>query len=495
MPRSTIQHMRTAAFLFVWIVVAAPSAAASPLWAPGRMLVKLRPQAAENYHALRKDVTVTPLHSYEYLHGDMKARVVPLGMERSPGAGMAVAGLRGLMLVSGLPADTDIPALAREMQQRFGDEIAYAEPDYIGHGAAVPDDPKYRQQWGAARIGMPEAWDYSTGSADIIVGHLDSGVAMEHPDLAGALLDGYDFANGDASPEDDHGHGTNTAGIIVARMNNDIGIAGICPTCSLIPLKVLDAENTGYYSWWIAGIDYGISHGVRLFNMSLGGTADSQALHDAIVAAKNAGIPVVACMMNADSDTPYYPAAYDETIAVGAIDSEDARAQFPTWGSNYGPHIDIVAPGAGIIGPANDGSGYELWSGTSQAAPHVAGVIGLMLSMRPDLSVGSILNILRSTADDRIGPSTEDTPGWDQYFGYGLLDAPAALEQVTQVPADGDYDTVDTDRVDGDDSAADSGESSSSDSGCRAGHGLWGMLLLLLLAGLRRSKQRLKFHA
>jgi|GEM_PF-2108892 len=461
--------------------------------APGRLLVKLHSDAHIKYNVMHEKDSVSSLNVLRYLNESKRVNVRPLLRDLSVARALTAHGLDRIMLVTGLPADRDMEALAWQLQQDFGDEIEYAEPDYIGYGSAVPNDPKYTQQWGPAKIRMSLAWDITTGSSDIVIGHLDSGVASEHPDFAGALLDGYDFVNEDSDPGDDHGHGSNTGGIIVARMNDGVGIAGICPECSLLPLKVLDDDNTGYYSWWVKAIEYGISHGVDVFNMSLGGVAESASLQDAIKAAHDAGIVIVACMMNANGDTPYYPAAYDETIAVGATDSGNDRAVAPNWGSNYGSHIDVVAPGAGILGPAKDGSGFEQWSGTSQAAPHVAGLAGLMLSLRSDLSTGTVRNILRSTATDRIGDAGEDTPGWDRYFGYGQIDAPEALQQVQQVPQpDGDV-VVDGDISD----TADNGEivTPADDSGCNGGTG-W-MLGALLMAALvlRRTKQRAEFHA
>ncbi len=324
--------------------------------------------------------------------------------------------------------------------------IEYAEPDLIGYGAGMPDDERFDQQWNLHNTGQsggepdadvdaPEAWDLSTGITSTVLAIIDTGVDLDHPDLAGKIIPGYDFVNDDGMPQDDHGHGTHVAGIAAASTDNGIGVAGLCPECRIMPLKALDSGNSGYYSWWASAIVYAVDHGANVINMSMGGTGYSQALRDATLYAYAADVPIVAAMMNDGNSTLYYPAAFTETIAVGSTDRYDDRSSF----SNYGDHIDLVAPGSAILSTMWDDT-YASWYGTSMATPHVAGVLGLVHSVRPGYTVEELRQVLRATADDQVGPPNEDKKGWDRYFGAGRLNAARAVQYVvppTEVVIDG----------------------------------------------------------
>jgi thermitase len=314
--------------------------------------------------------------------------------------------------------------------------VEYAEPDYIGYGAGTPDDQYFDLQWNLHNTGQsggeidadvdgPEAWDVSTGLTSTVIAVIDTGIDLDHPDLAEKLTSGYDFVNDQTTPQDDHGHGTHVSGIAAAVTNNETGMAGMCPSCRVMPIKALNDENWGYYSWWISAIEYAVDNGADVINMSMGGTDESSLLHDAVLYAYHAGVPIVAAMMNDGDSTLYYPAAYTETIAVGATDRYDDR-----WSdSNYGEHVDLVAPGEKILSTLWDDT-YAIWDGTSEATPHVAGVLGLIHSVRPGYTVEELRAILRATADDQVGPPNEDKQGWDQYFGAGRLNAARAVQLV-----------------------------------------------------------------
>jgi subtilisin family serine protease len=333
--------------------------------------------------------------------------------------------------VLSLPAAADIRAAARDFAA--DPQVSYAEPDFTGRGALLPNDPSFGQQWNlyntgqeggqpGADIDAPMAWDITTGSDAIILAVIDSGADLDHPDLVGRLVPGYDFVNNDATPQDDHGHGTHVAGIAAATANNAVGVSGVCWQCRIMPLKALNFLNWGNYSWWAAALEYAVDHGARAINMSMGGSSPSSTLYNAIRYAYEAGVPVSAAMMNDGDTSVYYPAAYAETIAVGATDRYDFRAPF----SNYGSHIDLAAPGDAILSTVwNDH--YAVWSGTSMAAPHVTGVIGLLYSLKPGYTLAEIRTVLNRTADDQVGSIYEDTPGWDPYFGYGRLNAYLAV--------------------------------------------------------------------
>ena len=353
----------------------------------------------------------------------------------------------------------------------------YVEPDYKGEGGGkrmllqtVPNDNYFSRQYGLvndgsfdrapakpdADIDMDLAWDIETGDDSIIVAVLDSGLKLDHPELSGRLwinsnessdgndtdtngyaddLHGWDFANNDNDPTDDQGHGTNVTGIIGADAQNNLGYAGVDWHCRLMVCKVLDGENSGYYSWWAEAIYYAVDNGAKVINMSLGGSSYSNTLKDTVEYAYENGVVVVACMMNENTHEPYYPAKYETTIAVGATNPDDKRAAPFFWsetsGSNYGNHLDVVAPGNYIYG-LNYQSNTKFntyWGGTSQATPLVAGLSALLLAQDPTRSPDEIRNILRNTAEDQVGDATEDVEGFDIYYGYGRINAEQALLQ------------------------------------------------------------------
>lgn len=299
--------------------------------------------------------------------------------------------------------------------------IDYAEPDVVMRAVQIPNDPYFNQQWALnntgqtggtpdADIDAPEAWDISEGSSGVMLGIIDSGVDPNHQDLNGKVMNGYDFANNDFNPMDDHGHGTHIAGIAAANSNEGIGIAGVCPKCRILPVKVLTDTGWGYSSWIAQGIAYATSYGADVINLSLGGTTYSSVLHDAIKYAYQKEIAVIAAAGNSGSTPILYPAKHPESIAVAATDHNDNNP----WFSNYGPEMDIAAPGSSILSslPNNE---YTKWSGTSMATPHVTGAAGVLLSLKPDLTPEEMRTCLRETADD-LG-----TSGWDEYYGAGRL--------------------------------------------------------------------------
>lgn len=366
------------------------------------------------------------------------------------------------------------------------DLFEYVEPDYLATGSGekreqnieiienkkkiflIPNDQYFFRQWGLhndgsfslspsvldADVDMIEAWDITTGSSNIKMAVIDSGIRMSHPEFSGRLysntaetlngtdsdnngyvddLTGWDFVNNDNNPTDDHGHGTNVSGIAMANGNNNIGYAGVDWNCKLLPLKVLDNNNSGLNSNIIASIYYAINRNVDLISISIGSSGFSTAYLNVINQAYNQNIPVIACMMNFNNGVSYYPAAFANSIAVGSTNPNDNRTSPFFWsatsGSNYGNHIDVVAPGNYMYGLSytSDTSYGSYWGGTSQATPLVAGVVSLMLSVNPNLTVEEIRTILRNTAEDQVGNPLEDTIGWDQYYGAGRVNANNAL--------------------------------------------------------------------
>ncbi len=347
--------------------------------------------------------------------------------------------------------------------------VEYAEPDYVGNGGGTPNDQYFNRQWSlsnngtfslsqaipGADIQMKSAWDIEQGDTNIVVAIIDSGNKLDHPEFAGRIwtnkkeipnnnidddLNGYkddvyawDFVNSDNMPTDDLGHGTCVAGIIGANANNGIGYAGVDWKCKLMNLKVLNSSNSGLYSWFSQAIYYATDNGAKVINMSLGGSSTSTTLLTAINYAVSKGVIIVACMMNTNSSVAYYPAAYSGVIAVGSTNPNDLRSAPFFWstssGSNYGNHISVVAPGNYIYSLNHlSNTNYDTyWGGTSQAAPHVAGLASLLLSQETSRTPAQIRAIIESTAEDTIGNKLEDVVGWDRYYGYGKINAYNAL--------------------------------------------------------------------
>lgn len=287
------------------------------------------------------------------------------------------------------------------------------------------------------------------GSGDLFYDDAESGAGSwqttqyeQAPDLAGtSFVAGYDFINSDSHPNDDEGHGTHVAGTIAQTTNNSLGVAGIAFNTSLMPVKILGADGGGSYQQIVDGIYYAVNNGAQIISMSLGGPSAAQILEDALAYAKTNGVTVIAACGNSNSSSCDYPAAYNSyVIAVGATQYNETRAPY----SSYGSSLDIVAPGGNTsLDQNSDGFvdgvlqntfsdtpvdwAYWFYQGTSMATPHVSGVAALLLAKEPGLTPAQIRDKLQTTAED-LGAS-----GWDNIYGWGLLDAEAALATVPAV--------------------------------------------------------------
>jgi len=276
--------------------------------------------------------------------------------------------------------------------------------------------------WGVDRVDAELAWGESTG-ANVRVAIIDSGIDKDHPDLA--VAGGRNVANGRPNNWNDKcGHGTLVAGT-VAALDNEIGVIGVAPGADLYAVRVLNRSCSGWVSDLIAGLQWSMDNNMQVINMSLGLGSDVQSLHDAIIAAHNQGIVLVAAAGNdgPGDDTVDYPAKYPEVIAVSATDPSDAIATF----SSRGPEVELAAPGVNILSTWVDRT-YRQADGTSMASPHVAGTAALIIAANPGLSADGVRTALRSTADD-LGVT-----GRDDLYGYGLADAEEAVTGVETNP-------------------------------------------------------------
>ena len=320
----------------------------------------------------------------------------------------------------GVPAERKAEALSLLKRDP---QVEWAEPDHLRSAMTIPNDQLYKQfQWNLRTIGMEQAWDITTGSSNVIVAVLDTGVDITHPDLAGKLIPGYDFLNDTPDPADDSGHGTHDIGIIGAASNNNLGIAGMDWQSPIMPLKVLNSSGVGPDSAISRGIIYAVDHGARVINMSFGSPNTSQTLAAAVRYAYDKGAVLVAAAGNTAKldNAVIYPAAFEQVLAVGATDESDKIADF----SQHHSYVGVSAPGVHIVSTFWRGAGYGSYvsaSGTSEAAPEVSGLAALVLAANPALTNKQVTQIIESTADD-LG-----APGKDEYYGTGRIDARKAL--------------------------------------------------------------------
>jgi thermitase len=298
------------------------------------------------------------------------------------------------------------------------DLASYVEPNMKVQAQLLPNDPYWTYQWGLQKIEADWAWNTTIGDPSVLVAVVDTGIDYYHPDLAANYAPlGYDWVNRDADPMDDHGHGTHCAGIIAAVSNNSAGIAGLAQV-RVMAEKVLDSSGEGTWDSITNGIINATDSGADIISMSLGGYGDSELVHEAVKYAYDAGVLVIAAAGNDNTNMKLYPAGYDEVIAVAATDQYDNKA----WFSNWGDWIELAAPGVDIYSAVP--WGYESWSGTSMATPHVSGVAALVWSRYPSKTRDWVRPRLRYTADD-LGD-----PCFDAYYGYGRVNARKAVEQT-----------------------------------------------------------------
>ncbi len=390
-----------------------------PVYVPDRVLVKLK--------------SGVQVQAAESLHQAAGGRVV------------RVIDQLGVHVVKLNPGVASASALAA---YRASALVQYAEQDVYAYALATPNDQYYPLQWHYPKIGLPSAWDVTTGTP-VIVAVVDTGIRSDHPDLNGITVPGYDFFDNDNDPTDpgcpnvdpnDPSHGSHVAGTVAALTNNSAGVAGVTwggtSAVKIMAIRVLGEDvpsgtcGVGTLYAVAQGIIYAADNGAKVVNLSLGGSVGAQILQDAVNYALARGATLVAAAGNENGPVSY-PAAYAGVIAVSATACNDTKASY----SNNGPQIWVAAPGGDTLDC--DGDGFQDWVlstwwspnagveygyllGTSMATPHVSGVAALLIS-RGTVGPDAIRNRLRDTAVD-LGAS-----GWDQFFGYGLVNAAAAV--------------------------------------------------------------------
>ena len=343
-------------------------------------------------------------------------------------------------------------------------DVAWCEPNTLLRTLAEPNDPLWGpQRWYHETMELPAGWDITTGSSSVRIAVVDTGVRTENTDLAPTLVDGYDFVSDsgtsgdgdglDSDPYDEGGfdsHGTHVAGSAAARGNNSLGVTGTMWQARVVPIRALDINGEGS----TLDIAEAVRYAARLsnasgelpsarsdvINLSLGSTANSPTLESAIVAATSAGTVVLAAAGNSGEEGVLYPAAQEETIAIGASNIQDVLSSF----SNWGPEIDVVAPGGDsgdrdsdgnpdqiystFGSPGGIGNGtYDFLAGTSMATGLASGCVGLILAVNSGLDPEGIRQVLTENAED-LGD-----PGRDDFYGHGLIDMHATLDNAAPV--------------------------------------------------------------
>lgn len=393
------------------------------------------------------------------------------GVRLDTARGLALPGTQ-LLRAPGLGI-ADTLAVAAALAAR--PDVVYAQPNYRLHALAVPNDEFYSFQWHYPAINLPAAWDITTGSTGTVVAVVDSGILFAagnagatHPDFAGKVLAGYDFVSNPQSGGDGDGrdpdpydlstghHGSHVAGTIAAATNNAQGVAGVDWQARIVPVRVLGADGSGSLddiidgTLWAAGFPVsGVPanpNPAHVINLSLGGgytcTPFEQEAFDLIESASpRRGVVVVAAGNSNVSASGFSPASCSKVITVGATEFRDFRAPY----SNYGPRIDVMAPGGDMgadlngdqfadgvlsLGASETEFLYTFENGTSMAAPHVAGVVSLMKALDPDVSLQTALALLQGTARPLNANACQRPTGGD--CGAGLIDAAAALAALQQ---------------------------------------------------------------
>jgi len=314
------------------------------------------------------------------------------------------------------------------------EEVVYAEPNYLVETSEIPNDPGYDSLWGMEKIDAPGAWNVTTGSEDVVVAVLDTGIDYNHPDLMENMwtsdegYHGYNAVNDSYDPMDDNGHGTHVAGTIGAVGNNNLGVVGVNWNVSLMGVKALNSTGVGNTGDVISGLEYVLERRKEGENIvatsnSWGGDSRSQLLYEAIQQHQEEGILFVISAGNKGSNndkTSFYPANYDLTniISVAATDQNDNLAGF----SNYGKRsVHIGAPGVNINSTMLDGN-YSYASGTSMAAPHVSGLAALLASHNTSYDYNNLKNIIIASADS-------SDPLLNRTMADGRINASSSLKQ------------------------------------------------------------------
>lgn len=415
-----------------------PSGAA-PVILDDCFVIKLSEQAAQEAEALPENGLPRGVEEFDAL---LLKRGLTTGRRVARSHGLPTLNLElfrsvGLdrAYVIDVPQPTT-PLRVRELVREFSAQpwVEYAEPVYVSTPTStIPNDQFFNLQWSHLNVGQnvngtsgtPDAdadtdlaWDTQTGSSSSVVAILDTGADLDHPDLIDNIVAGWDFIGNDPVPNDLVGHGTACAGIAAARGNNGIGAAGVCWTCGIMPLRVSTSTQDA------DAITFAADNGATVWNAShTYGAAWIQVVIDASEYAKGLGLLGFASATNANGYNIGTPAAYPAVVPVGGSNQFDQRIYA------YSDVTDLTGPSPNTVSTGLSG-GYLYFGGTSSSSPFAAGMGALLRSEDPNLNVNELRHLLRLGCDDQVGVFGEDTPGWDQYMGYGRVNMNNSLALV-----------------------------------------------------------------
>ncbi len=310
--------------------------------------------------------------------------------------------------LNGQAAGPDLPSLGAVMETLKSKDAAPGAPK----PPSIPRASEPNIPWGISRVNAPKAWAAGKG-AGVKVAVIDTGIDATHPDLAANVAGGWSAIQPGGSWADDNNHGTHVSGTIAA-VTPSTGIVGVAPQARLYGVKVLDAWGSGTFSDVIAGIDWAATNKMQVVNMSLGASTTTESLHEAVKRAAAAGVTIV-CAAGNSGGSVGWPAAYPETIAVSASDSGDRLASF----SSRGPEVAFIAPGVDVLSSV-PGGGYDSYSGTSMASPHVAGLAALKIGRTPGLKPEDVRKAFAAAATPLKDLTREQQ-------GAGMIDAAKLL--------------------------------------------------------------------
>jgi thermitase len=418
-PRNKRVKQSAVAILFILVLIAVGTAQTSaPVLSGEGVTTGASRGGIRPGHILVRFKTAPSQDAFNQLNtifgANVVGRIPAIGvthLQVSPEQGLAILGhLRNRSDVEFAEFDSPVQAI----QTFTPDDTYYSTAYATSHNGKIA-------QWGPPAVSGPAAWAVTLGDPNIVIAIVDTGVDDTHPDLASKIVGEYSYVG--RSAKDGFGHGTHCAGIAAAATNNNAGIAGMCPNCSILSVKVLDDQGSGYMSDVASGITYAASHGARVISLSLGGSSQSSTLHSALdYAIANNALPVCAMGNNGSSSNTPEPGYWHDCLSVIATDQNGAKASF----SNYGVKADVAAPGVAILSTMPTypvtlttsygySMNYDALSGTSMATPMVAGIAGLVLSENPSLTPTQVAGIIEASSGDGVS--------WNPNLAFGVANA------------------------------------------------------------------------
>lgn len=424
-------------------LAACQSPAVSPVRNPGQINAQANAQA--NSPSAAAGQTLTGQVIIKYKPGVRNASAQAATSLSRVGAtrvsSLGTTALTNMELVK-VPAGQNATTAAQTIAQNPA--IEYAEPVFTvpfprvlketdttpPQPAMAPNDPMFSKQYSHRVTDSLGGWGVTKGSPKVIIGIVDSGVDVTHPDLKAKIVDTFNGADNNKDVKDVVGHGTHVAGIAAALTNNGIGVAGAAPECGILAVKVSSGDSSAPSTAGIAnGVIWAADHGAAVINLSLGSRSESKAITDAVKYAMSKNVVVVAATGNDSARVMSYPAAVQGVVAVGSTDAADARSRF----SNYGPWVSVTAPGSNILStfPYNTNligqTEYGSISGTSMATPFVTGLVALIRSKYPTMPAVMVKQVLESSSDDK------GKPGFDEEYGHGRVNVARSLTRAAEL--------------------------------------------------------------